>query len=427
MLTAPSATDPFAWSLSVPHKNAALRHKTFYRKLDEILRQIDEEEGLESMLTSILSRVAEHVIDEEDSPLNSGRLYRRDGNDYVIVRSFGARGTELLGERVPAAYPIFDHLEASMVNYFFPGDEHYDEELERRLGVGAFAAFYLGRDHGHIAAFGIDEGADLNEVMLTLNALRYAITHRLREISLEGQLREARDIQLSLLPQRFPTFPGYEIAGQSIPAEEVGGDILDLILVADDILGLVVGDASGHGLPAALQARDVVTGLRMGVEKDLKITAVMRRLNHVIHRSGLTSRFVSLLFAEIEAEGNLTWANAGHEPGLVLRADGSTDTLRSTGIVMGPLAEAEYGRLMLHLAPDDVLVLYSDGVVERRDPTDTEEFSVSRLEREVREGLGKGLSAAEVCERVLDRVRAFGGGAVLADDVTLLLIRRLPA
>ena len=74
-------------------QTAAFRHKTFYRKLDDILRQIDEEQGLESMLTAILSRVAEHVIGEE-GPLNSGRLYRRDGGDFVIVRSFGARGKE---------------------------------------------------------------------------------------------------------------------------------------------------------------------------------------------------------------------------------------------------------------------------------------------------------------------------------------------
>jgi sigma-B regulation protein RsbU (phosphoserine phosphatase) len=407
-------------------QTAATRHKNFYRKLDDILRQIDEEEGLESMLTSILARVADHVIGEE-GPLDSGRLYRRDGEDFVIVRSFGARGKELLGERVAATYGVFDELEAHRVNYFFPGDEHYDTEIEKRLGVNGFAAFYLGRDRKYVAAFGLEEGADLNEAMLTLNALRYAISHRLKEISIEGQLREARDIQLSLLPRRMPTFAGYDISAQSIPAEEVGGDILDLIEVSSDILGIAVGDASGHGLPAALQARDVVTGLRMGVEKDLKITAVMRRLNHVIHQSGLTSRFVSLLFAELEPEGNLTWANAGHDPGLVIRANGSIDQMRSTGIVMGPLEEAEYGRRMLHVGEGDAVVFYSDGIIERRDVADEEEFGLERFQDELKQALEAGFDADQTCERILGKLREFGGGAPWADDVTLLVVRRISA
>lgn len=408
----------------MPEQSAAFRHKTFYRKLEEILRQIDEEQGLESMLTSILSRVAEAVIGEE-SALNSGRLYRRDGKEYEIVRSFGARGKELLGERVASTYSVFEQLESDTVNYFFPDDEHYDYEIEDRLGVGAFAAFYLGLERNYVVAFGIDEGADLNEVMLTLNALRYAIAHRLKQISLEGQIREARDIQLSLLPQTWPEFPGYDIAGESIPAEQVGGDILDLIEVAPGILGIAIGDASGHGLPAALQARDVVTGLRMAVEKDLKITAVLRRLNHVIHRSGLTSRFVSLLYAELEAGGNLVWTNAGHDPALILRASGALDRMKSTGIVMGPLADAEYSRHMVQLEPGDVVVFYSDGVVERRDPVHDEEFGVPRLEQEVRLGINEGLDARSICERTLTGLRAFGGDAPLTDDVTLLIVRRL--
>jgi serine phosphatase RsbU (regulator of sigma subunit) len=207
----------------------------------------------------------------------------------------------------------------------------------------------------------------------------------------------------------------------------VGGDILDLIEVAPEILGIAVGDASGHGLPAALQARDVVTGLRMGVEKDLKITAVMRRLNHVIHRSGLTSRFVSLLFAELEAEGNIVWSNAGHDPGLLVRADGSVDMMTSTGIVMGPLEEAEYRRRMLHVEPGDTLVLYTDGVVERQNARSDEEFGLERFKDELRAAIAEGLEADGICDRILDRLSEFGDGSAWADDVTMLVIRRLTA
>ena len=133
-------------------------------------------------------------------------------------------------------------------------------------------------------------------------------------------------IQQSLLVEEPPPFAGYDIAARSVPAEEVGGDFFDFLPFDDEMLGLAIGDASGHGLPAALLVRDVVTGLRMGIEKDLKIAHVFARLNRVIHRSNLSSRFVSVFYGELEANGNLVYVNAGHQPPLLFstgRRDGS--------------------------------------------------------------------------------------------------------
>ena len=404
-------------------QTSAIRHKNFYRELDAILRRIDEEQGLESMLTTILSQIGDQVLRKETG-ISSGRLYRRDRDGYVIVRSFGARGRELLGERVPATYPILEELSHERVTYVFPTHERFDQDIESRLGVQTFAAFALDPDKNYIVAFGIEEGAEVNEVMLTLNALRYAVAHRLKELSLEGQIREAKDIQLSLLPMTPPQFSGFELAGRSDPAETVGGDIYDFLPLDDHLMGVAIGDASGHGLPAALQARDVITGLRMGVEKDLKVTSVLQRLNRVIHRSGLTSRFVSLFYGELEASGNFVYVNAGHDPLLLLRRDGRTEQLRSTGIVMGPLAEAKYRRELVHLGPGDVLLMYTDGVVERTDPGGDEEFGLDRLEETTRRALASGRSLAELPDSILAELRAFGGGIPWADDVTLVLVRR---
>ena len=403
--------------------NPAQRHKNFYRELDAILRRIDEEQGLESMLTTVLSQIGDQVLSAETG-ISSGRLYRRDGDGYVVVRSFGARGRDILGARVPASYPVLAELDHSRVTYVFPEHALFDREIESGLGVRTFAAFALDPAKEYVAAFGIEDGAEEHEVMLTLNALRYAIAHRTRELTLEGQIREARDIQVSLLPQSAPPFAGYDLAGRSVPAEQVGGDIFDYLPLTDHLLGIAVGDASGHGLPAALQARDVITGLRMGVEKDLKITSVLRRLNHVIHRSGLTSRFVSLFYGELESSGNFVYVNAGHDPVLLLRADGSTERLGSTGIVMGPLSEAEYRRELARLAPGDALVLYSDGVSERVDPGTGEEFGLDRLERITRQVLAEEGPFADFPDRILDELRRFGGGTAWADDVTLVLVRR---
>lgn len=401
---------------------AALRHKTFYRALEGILRGIDQEQGLESMLTTILAKIGDQVL-EVETGIRSGRLYKKDGDEYVLVRSFGARGKEILGTRIPASYPVLAELSDSEVTYFLSDDAAIDQEIEAQIGVGNFAAFYLEPDHRYVVAFGIDDQADVAEVTLTLNALRYAIAHRLRESTLEGQLREVRQIQMSLLPAAAPTFEGYDIAGHSIPAEQVGGDIFDFLPLGPDLLGIAIGDASGHGLAAALQARDVITGLRMGVEKDLKITAVVRRLNRVIHRSGLTSRFVSLLYGEVERAGNFVYVNAGHDPGLLLRRDGSVEELRSTGIVMGPLADADYRRQMVQVEPGETLVFYTDGIVERLDENGDEEFGITGLLESVRRALEQR-PLAEVPDAVLADVLEFGGGAPWQDDVTLVLVRR---
>ena len=92
----------------------------------------------------------------------------------------------------------------------------------------------------------------------------------------------------------------------------MGGDFYDFHDLGEGTLGIAIGDASGHGLPAALLVRDVVTGLRMGIEKELKVAHVFEKLNRVIHRSRLSSRFVSVFYAELDRDGNLVYVNAGH-------------------------------------------------------------------------------------------------------------------
>ena len=125
------------------------------------------------------------------------------------------------------------------------------------------------------------------------------------------------------------------MAGFTTPAELVGGDFFDFITVSDRILGVAIADASGHGLPAALQVRDVYTGLRMGVERDFKIVRTVERLNRIIHQSRMTTRFVSLFYGEIEDDGNLMYVNAGHPHPLHFHGR-SVTPLEQTGMVLGP-------------------------------------------------------------------------------------------
>jgi phosphoserine phosphatase RsbU/P len=144
------------------------------------------------------------------------------------------------------------------------------------------------------------------------------LNYRLHAAVMKNNIQQAALIQQSLLPSSPPQITGYEIAAQSFPAEAVGGDFFDFTVFDNDVFSVAVGDASGHGLPAALMVRDVVTGLRMGVEKEMKMAESLQKLNNVIHRSALSSSFVSLFYGEIESNGNLFSVNAGHAPSFLV-------------------------------------------------------------------------------------------------------------
>jgi sigma-B regulation protein RsbU (phosphoserine phosphatase) len=171
----------------------------------------------------------------------------------------------------------------------------------------------------------------------------------------------------------------------------------------------------------------VVTGLRMGIEKELKVATVFAKLNRVIHRSNLSSRFISVFYAELEADGNLVYVNAGHPPPLIFtqEKDGQSFTIDLTigGTVVGPLPEVEFRRGFARIRPGEVLVMCTDGILERRD-ANGEFFGEERLKAEVRAGLGG--TAEQILERLFGAAFTFGVERAWEDDATLVVLRRLP-
>jgi sigma-B regulation protein RsbU (phosphoserine phosphatase) len=294
-----------------------------------------------------------------------------------------------------------------------------DPELERRLGAERFAAIAVGDDE-YILSFSVDPAVPEDDLVASLGILRHAVDQKLRQDRFVSALREARNIQMSILPKRAVRRGPFEIAGFTTPAELVGGDYFDFIPVSDRILGLAIADASGHGLPAALQVRDIYTGLRMGVERDFKITRTLERLNRIIHESRLTSRFVSLFYGEIEDDGNLMYVNAGHPH--PLHFQGKTVTpLTQTGLVLGPTPNATYSRGFRRIEPGDALVLYTDGMVEARDQQERE-FGVGRLTRAFLEH--RELPADEIARVLVRRVGEYAGGGEPEDDRTVVVVKR---
>jgi sigma-B regulation protein RsbU (phosphoserine phosphatase) len=396
-------------------------YRELMKKVERLVGGIQRVDDIETTVR----RLADEIIGQLRGELGlvGGRLYQREQTDYVLRTTFGeARGVEP-GLRVPRTYAPIDACLTSGVVYMEPDDPGVDRALEETLGVREFACIEVG-DEDYILAFNVDPVAARDDIVFSLQILRNAINQKVRQERMEEVFREARKIQASILPRKAPPYPPFEMAGRTEPMDRVGGDFFDLIPLTDKILGLAIADVSGHGLPAALQVRDVHMGLRMGMARDFKIVRTVERLNDIIHKSTLTSRFVALFYGELELNGTFIYVNAGHVAPFHLRPDGRERFLAEGGPVLGPLANATYERGFVRLEPGDMLVMFTDGIVEARERGSGEEFGNRRLLAAARELSGR--KPAEVVTDVFARLEEWTGGAPAEDDRTLLVVTYPP-
>jgi sigma-B regulation protein RsbU (phosphoserine phosphatase) len=393
--------------------------KQLYRELDRLLRAGDastpEAQWFPWLVDEIVARFGSELL------IESGRLYEEQpGDGFELVHQVGSRDPDAIGVVLRPDYRPLQLLLQHGVYLFDNTVEGQSERLEGRLGGMESAGLVVKSDPRRALAFGLRPGWERDDLDFTLNMLRNAINHQLAVRHMETDFEQAAEIQRSLLPTEAPHLPGFTIAARSETAEIVGGDFFDFLPADPEALVLALGDASGHGLPAALLARDVVTGLRMGSERSLKITEVVNRLNRVIARSILSTRFVSLFYAELESNGNLFYVNAGHPPPIVTGERG-TRRLTIGGTILGPLATASYQRGWAHVDHGDMLVLVTDGLLERSNPSGAM-FGDEKLE--VTLGRVRGQPAAEVLDALFDAAKKFGRGAPWADDTTAMVIVR---
>ncbi|MCA1580377.1 MAG: PP2C family protein-serine/threonine phosphatase [Acidobacteria bacterium] len=391
--------------------------KSLFRKVERAIEAIERSPDVASTITQTASAVIENF--REDLGVRGGRLYERRDGGYELTRTFGDVRSVDLGLFVPDAYPPVQRVideGVVVMDLTAPG---VDQEFEKRLDADRFAAIAVGDDE-YILAFTVDPTAPDDDLMSSLGIMRLAVDQKLRQNRFVSALNEARQIQMSILPKRSVRRGAIEVAGYTAPAEIVGGDYFDFIPLSDRILGVAIADASGHGLPAALQVRDVYTGLRMGVERDFKIVRTVERLNRIINQSRMTTRFVSLFYGEVEEEGNFMYVNAGHPPPLHFHSRGVT-MLKQTGMVLGPSSTATYSRGFRLLERGDALLMYTDGMFEAHGDGGNE-YGLSRLTDAFLEIRDK--PADEIARRLIEQVQAFAGGGEPEDDQTVVVIKR---
>src|SRR3954468_23792848 len=266
-----------------------LEPKLLYRRLDKLFGALDSEMPPRRLLESFLEDAFQTL--RADLRLQAGLLYGEGRDGFALMRTVGRVEPPATDGFDAQSRPVALVLQHGV--YIF-ADRDFDD-APPRFGIlprRPSAAVVVGRrPKRYILFFLLADGWVREELDFALNTVRAALGSRLMEERALGSLEQAAEIQQSLLLEEPPSFPGFELAARSRPAEEVGGDFFDFAVFDEDMLGLSIGDASGHGLPAALLVCDVVTGLRMGLERELKIAHVFTKLNRVIHRSALSSRF----------------------------------------------------------------------------------------------------------------------------------------
>ncbi len=244
---------------------------------------------------------------------------------------------------------------------------------------------------------------------------------------MEQELQVGRRIQLSLLPESAPQVPGWSFAARNLAAREVGGDFYDFFWLPEPSrsLGLVIGDVSGKGVPAALLMAVSRTTIRSTALSGRPPSKALVRANELILKDTRTDLFLSTFYASLDVgDGTLTYANAGHNRPLHLKgASRECEELESAGIVLGAFDQISLEERLVKLQPGDLVLCYTDGVTEAIDPHQRP-FGLGRLKESLLEHRTK--STPTLLQAILDDVEAFSEGEPQFDDLTLLLITRDP-
>lgn len=260
-----------------------------------------------------------------------------------------------------------------------------------------------------------------HELQRAYNELKAAQAQLVEKERMERELEVAADIQLSILPDQLPETAGFDFGARILPARRVGGDFYDVFPVAERNLGVLIGDVADKGVPSALFMARTHALIMAEADTGLDPAEVMRLVNRHITRLEKSTQFVTALYGLLDHEtGKFVYARAGHEPPLLLVADGTVERLsHRPGMSLGMWDTITIDRASLSLPAGSTLVLYTDGMTDCRNP-EGEAFGLERIMQTLA-GLA-GLNAQQVCDRLLDALLTYQGSAMQDDDVTLVAI-----
>ena len=403
------------------------------RSLDDLLKLMPERIVSALDLSSfhiLLREKSSYVLQNPSSPDAAVTLpsscstvsrMRRDRRPALFVppgsKSAQSDGWQLLAE--PYEIEVLQKLHAQVL---LP--------LEGRTGLFGFAT--LGRTAGRTFSgaelrFLRTLGPEMGRGLETAQLIQSISQHAVEQARARRELELAREVQERLLPTDLPCIPGLDVAASYISAEQIGGDYYDIFLAPDGRACIVVADVSGKGVPAALlmaTLRACLHTLMQGPPQPL--TSVVESLNRLLFQSSSANRYATMVICLYDpAAHRLTYVNAGHNPPILLRADGSMHQLDTGGSVIGMLSQGSYVSETLTIACGEVLAAYTDGVTEAVNPAG-EEWDTPRLEAALAEAASDtSRDAGSLVTNILKSMNDFVAGAPQNDDITLIVLKPL--
>ena len=252
---------------------------------------------------------------------------------------------------------------------------------------------------------------------------REALSSRDQLVALQNELNIARQMQQSILPAQFPRGPDFQVYASMTPARNVGGDFYDIVHLEDNRIGVAIADVSDKGVPAALymmSSRTLLKGAAIGCESP---SQVLDEVNSLLQDDSDTGMFVTLFYGIYDpATNEFTYANGGHNPPLIVHADGSSTVLAMTGgVVLGVVPSIQYEQTTVALSPGDTILLYTDGITDATNE-EGEFFGLERLQATFAGNPPRDSRAAN--DAVFEALQNFVGDAAQADDITCLALSR---
>ncbi|MCX6165280.1 MAG: PP2C family serine/threonine-protein phosphatase [Ignavibacteriae bacterium] len=354
-----------------------MEQRKLYRTIDSITKAAPKFGTTGELLVYVMNE----IIKNEEINIAGGRIWKlnESRNAYNVIEQFGK--VDLIESNYQLKVNDFPSVK--------------DIGMKRAI-IGKETDTYLkSKGIHHYSATGIGERYKINteneayylyrylialngpkmddEFLYTLNIISTTLSSILRTRRIEtkarqnlAELEKASEIQKSILPEHSFTFQNYEIFGLSVPEQIVGGDFFDYLKTDDEFkLCVAIGDAASKGISAAAQALYVSGALKMGVEYDINMTSLIRKISNLVNDTFPYERFVTLFFCELfnDYKGLCVYVNAGHNsPYFYDSSNNKVDELTATGPVLGPAPNQKYNTDSIYINKGDILLLYTDGI-----------------------------------------------------------------
>jgi phosphoserine phosphatase RsbU/P len=409
-------------------------------QLVEVAGRINSSEDLESLLAEIME-AAKTIMRAEASSL---MLLDSDTRDLVIAVPTGPARAEISGVRIPAGKGFAGWVAGTGQPLIVPDaekDPRFYGEVSRHSDFRTRNLICVPLHDpnqkiiGVLQALNRREGQEFTEndipFFLALGdhaaiALEKARLHResLEKQQLEKELSLAKSIQAGYWPQHIPRLSGFEMAGISLPAAQVGGDYYDFIPLDEHVCALVIADISGKGFSAALLMASLRAALRAQVKNRIPAEETISLLNDVLVDDSPSNRFVTMLYGQLDTrDRTFTYVNAGHNPPFYFDG-GSFSELTEGGAILGFQKGLPFTTGTVRLEPGSTLVMFTDGVVEAQNQAE-EMFGEDRLKSVIQHERSGG--AESLLSAIRAAVLSFSGKAPQYDDLTLVVLRALIA